>query len=84
MKPQPTCVDTSKGHKQLLENSGLVPKYTKKKVFFHHVFTEELFSESDNFRKIGNIHSFEQQRKMAGTYKNLKLTHLLIDELMHH
>lgn len=54
MKPQPTCVDTSKGHKQLLENSGLVPKYTKKKVFFHHVFTEELFSESDNFRKIGN------------------------------
>lgn len=32
MKPQPTYVDTSKGHKQLLENSGLVPKYIKKKV----------------------------------------------------
>ncbi|XP_054479254.1 enkurin isoform X2 [Anoplopoma fimbria] len=31
MKPQPTCVDTRKGHKQLLENSGLVPKYIKKK-----------------------------------------------------
>ncbi|TKS87463.1 Enkurin [Collichthys lucidus] len=31
MKPQPTYVDTSKGHKQLLENSGLVPKYIKKK-----------------------------------------------------
>ncbi|XP_053268623.1 enkurin isoform X1 [Pleuronectes platessa] len=30
MKPQPTCVD-SKGHKQRLENSGLVPKYLKKK-----------------------------------------------------
>ncbi|KAE8279691.1 Enkurin [Larimichthys crocea] len=29
--PQPTYVDTSKGHKQLLENSGLVPKYIKKK-----------------------------------------------------
>lgn len=33
-KPQPTCVDTSKGHRQLLENSGLVPKYIMKKVFF--------------------------------------------------
>ncbi|KAL7373223.1 hypothetical protein ABVT39_001803 [Epinephelus coioides] len=31
MKPQPVCVDTSKGHKQPLENSGLVPKYIKKK-----------------------------------------------------
>ncbi|XP_023132226.1 enkurin [Amphiprion ocellaris] len=29
-KPQPICVDTSKGHKQPLENSGLVPKYIKK------------------------------------------------------
>lgn len=32
MKPQPTCVDTNKGHKELLENSGLVPKYIKKRV----------------------------------------------------
>lgn len=32
MQPKPTCVDTSKGHKQLLENSGLVPKYINKKV----------------------------------------------------
>ncbi|KAM8823384.1 enkurin isoform 2-T2 [Spinachia spinachia] len=30
-KPRPTCVDTRRGHKQLLENSGLVPKYIKKK-----------------------------------------------------
>uniref|UniRef100_A0A3P8WXV3 Enkurin, TRPC channel interacting protein n=1 Tax=Cynoglossus semilaevis TaxID=244447 RepID=A0A3P8WXV3_CYNSE len=30
-KPQPTSVDTRKGHKQLLENSGLVPKYIRKK-----------------------------------------------------
>lgn len=34
MKPQPTSVDSIKGDKQLLENSGLVPKYSKKKVFF--------------------------------------------------
>ncbi|KAM9839729.1 enkurin [Aulostomus maculatus] len=33
MKPQPTCVDTCKGHKELLENSGLVPKYIRKKDF---------------------------------------------------
>lgn len=32
MKPQPTCVDTNKGHKERLENSGLVPKYIKKRV----------------------------------------------------
>lgn len=33
MKPQPTYVDTNKGHKQVLENSGLVPKFVMKKVF---------------------------------------------------
>ena len=32
-KPKPTSVDSRNGHKQLLENSGLVPKYIKKKVF---------------------------------------------------
>uniref|UniRef100_A0A3P8RJD7 Uncharacterized protein n=1 Tax=Amphiprion percula TaxID=161767 RepID=A0A3P8RJD7_AMPPE len=32
-KPQPMWVDTNTGHKQPLENSGLVPKYIKKKVF---------------------------------------------------
>ncbi|CAN9506458.1 unnamed protein product [Ophioblennius macclurei] len=32
-KPQPISVDTYKGHKQALENSGLVPKYIKKKDF---------------------------------------------------
>ncbi|XP_067434461.1 enkurin [Thunnus thynnus] len=31
MKPQPTYVDTNKGHKELLENSGLVPKYIMKR-----------------------------------------------------
>ena len=33
-KPQPTSVDTRKGHRQPLENSGLVPKYIMKKVVF--------------------------------------------------
>uniref|UniRef100_A0A3B5A6E2 Enkurin domain-containing protein n=1 Tax=Stegastes partitus TaxID=144197 RepID=A0A3B5A6E2_9TELE len=36
-KPQPICVDTNKGHKQPLENSGLVPKFIKKTVFSNNV-----------------------------------------------
>ncbi|XP_028822283.1 enkurin isoform X3 [Denticeps clupeoides] len=31
-RPQPVYADTKTGHKNLLENSGLVPKYLKKKV----------------------------------------------------
>lgn len=31
-KPEPAFVDSKKGHKQILENSGLIPKYIKKKV----------------------------------------------------
>ncbi|KAG7280242.1 hypothetical protein CRUP_035369, partial [Coryphaenoides rupestris] len=30
-KPKPTYVDTNRGHKELLEDSGLVAKYIKKK-----------------------------------------------------
>lgn len=59
MKPQPTCVDSSKGHKQLLKNSGLVPKYIKKKVFFFFMFTHKnlrfvlvsQLQQLDKFRK---------------------------------
>ncbi|KAK6299822.1 hypothetical protein J4Q44_G00298550 [Coregonus suidteri] len=32
-KPQPIYADTKTGNKQLLENSGLVPKYIKKNDF---------------------------------------------------
>ncbi|XP_028822284.1 enkurin isoform X4 [Denticeps clupeoides] len=32
-RPQPVYADTKTGHKNLLENSGLVPKYLKKKDF---------------------------------------------------
>nr|XP_057916611.1 enkurin [Doryrhamphus excisus] len=31
MKPQPASVDTNRGHKEILEHSGLIPKYIKKK-----------------------------------------------------
>lgn len=41
MKPKPAaCVDI-KGYRQVLENSGLVPKYIKKKVF--HFYTRDVF-----------------------------------------
>lgn len=33
MKPKPAAFLDIKGYKQVLENSGLVPKYIKKKVF---------------------------------------------------
>ncbi|XP_034416296.1 enkurin [Cyclopterus lumpus] len=33
MRPRPACVDARNGHKQLLENSGLVPEYIKKKQY---------------------------------------------------
>lgn len=37
MKPKPAAFLDIKGYKQVLENSGLVPKYIKKKVdFFFH------------------------------------------------
>ncbi|XP_028290555.1 enkurin isoform X2 [Gouania willdenowi] len=31
VKPQPVCVDSHTGHRKVLENLGLVPKYTHKK-----------------------------------------------------
>lgn len=68
-------MDTSKGHKQLLENSGLVPKYTKKKVIFFIMFSYKkclLRSFQKNRKYSQNNHSLEQQGKMAGTYENPK------------
>lgn len=39
LKPTPVSVDSHKGHKQLLEASGLVPKYVTKKVIFYTLLT---------------------------------------------
>lgn len=39
LKPTPVSVDSHKGHKQLLETSGLVPKYVTKKVLFYTLLT---------------------------------------------
>lgn len=38
-KPQPTYVDTKKGDKHLMENSGLVPKYLRKRVCLFRFFS---------------------------------------------
>lgn len=51
MKPQPTCVDAKTGHKQRLENSGLVPKYIKKKVSF----------PNENYPHRKHIHKFSHK-----------------------
>uniref|UniRef100_A0A8C8DFV6 Uncharacterized protein n=1 Tax=Oryzias sinensis TaxID=183150 RepID=A0A8C8DFV6_9TELE len=39
LKPTPVSVDSHKGHKQLLETSGLVPKYVTKKVLSYTLLT---------------------------------------------
>ena len=39
-KPQPIYVDTKKGDKHPMENSGLVPKYLKKKVCSLRLFCD--------------------------------------------
>ncbi|KAA0704937.1 Enkurin [Triplophysa tibetana] len=48
-KPRPTYADTKKGDKQILENSGLVPKYIKKKDYGQT--PEYLLQRRDEVRK---------------------------------
>ncbi|XP_068160417.1 enkurin isoform X1 [Antennarius striatus] len=70
VKPKPISVDTRKGHKQVLENSGLVPKYIKKKVFSSadrdrfiksNVNTTSAVS-SPNVQDYGEVPEYLQQR----------------------
>lgn len=44
MKPKPAAFLDIKGYKQVLENSGLVPKYIKKKVFLFFNYFSDAFS----------------------------------------
>uniref|UniRef100_A0A3B3ZUV2 Enkurin domain-containing protein n=1 Tax=Periophthalmus magnuspinnatus TaxID=409849 RepID=A0A3B3ZUV2_9GOBI len=65
-KPKPISVDTYKGHKEVLENSGLVPKYIKKTDFGkvptylqkHNTEKKKAQEEYDNYVK-------EQREKQA-------------------
>ncbi|XP_032359837.1 enkurin isoform X1 [Etheostoma spectabile] len=66
MKPQPTLVDTSKGHKQLLENSGLVPKYIKKKHYGEvPVYLQQRNEEEQRAQEEYNNYVKEQREQGA-------------------
>ncbi|XP_029481834.1 enkurin [Oncorhynchus nerka] len=69
-KPQPIYADTKTGHKQLLENSGLLPKYIKKKDFgktpeYLQHRTEEVRRAQDEYD------SFVKEHMRQGTMKQL-------------
>ncbi|KAF3836262.1 hypothetical protein F7725_028820 [Dissostichus mawsoni] len=70
MKPKPTSVDTSKGHKQLLENSGLVPKYIKKK---HYGEVPEYLQQrnEEEQRAQEEYDMFVEEQREQGAMKHL-------------
>ncbi|XP_056290581.1 enkurin isoform X2 [Pseudoliparis swirei] len=70
MKPRPTCVDTRNGHKQLLENSGLVPKYIKKKQYGE--VPEYLQQRNDKERREQEeLHDLLTEQRQQGAMKHL-------------
>ncbi|XP_051266802.1 enkurin [Dicentrarchus labrax] len=70
MKPQPVCVDTSKGHKQLLENSGLLPKYIKKK-HYGEVPDYLLQRNEEEQRAQEEYDNFVREQREKGAMKHL-------------
>uniref|UniRef100_A0A3Q3VR58 Enkurin, TRPC channel interacting protein n=2 Tax=Mola mola TaxID=94237 RepID=A0A3Q3VR58_MOLML len=66
VKPKPAIVDTNKGHKQLLDNSGLAPKYTKKKASL----------ENDKMLTALNT---REGRQAGHTWNTWNKSHLFID-----
>uniref|UniRef100_A0A3Q3JKZ4 Enkurin domain-containing protein n=1 Tax=Monopterus albus TaxID=43700 RepID=A0A3Q3JKZ4_MONAL len=85
MKPQPTSVDSNKGHKQCLDNSGLVPKYIKKKDYGEvpeylqqrNGEKQRAQEEYDKFLKeqkeqgaVKQLSDFERQAVLEGLKKN--------------
>ncbi|XP_039983150.1 enkurin [Xiphias gladius] len=70
MKPQPTCVDTNKGTKQRLENSGLVPKYIKKKDYGEvPEYLLERYEEEQRAQE--QYDNFVKEQKEQGAMKHL-------------
>ncbi|XP_074549670.1 enkurin [Halichoeres trimaculatus] len=70
MKPQPTCVDSSKGHRQRLENSGLIPQYIRKKDYgevpqYLQQRNEEEKMAQEEFR------NFVKEQRAQGAMKQL-------------
>uniref|UniRef100_A0A8C3AUK3 Uncharacterized protein n=1 Tax=Cyclopterus lumpus TaxID=8103 RepID=A0A8C3AUK3_CYCLU len=69
MKLRPACVDTRSGHKQLLDNSGLVPEYIKKKFFFPFRITTH--KEKEKRRAQERYHDCVTQQREQGAMKHL-------------
>ncbi|XP_073344845.1 enkurin [Pagrus major] len=70
MKPKPTCVDSRKGHKQLLENSGLVPKYIKKRDYGEVPEYLQQRNEEEQRAQEAYVNSVKEQREQ-GAMKHL-------------
>lgn len=69
-KPQPAYTDTKKGDKQPLENSGLVPKYIKKKDYGQT--PEYLLQRREEVRKAQEEYdSYVKERMKEGAMKQL-------------
>ncbi|XP_055038076.2 enkurin [Misgurnus anguillicaudatus] len=69
-KPQPTYADTKKGDKKLLENSGLVPKYIKKKDYGQT--PEYLLQRKEEVRKAQEqYNNYVKDRMRDGAMKQL-------------
>uniref|UniRef100_UPI0037E70F17 enkurin n=1 Tax=Semicossyphus pulcher TaxID=241346 RepID=UPI0037E70F17 len=70
MKPQPTSVDTSKGHKQPLENSGLLPKYINKKHYGDvPKYLQQRIEEEQTAKK--EYDNFVKEQRERGALKHL-------------
>lgn len=64
MKPRPAAFLDIKGYKQVLENSGLVPKYIKKKVvIFSIIFQMRFHLSSSTVRHEWMISVFAELRR---------------------
>ncbi|XP_068604222.1 enkurin [Brachionichthys hirsutus] len=70
VKPKPISVDSRKGDKQLLENSGLVPKYIKKK---HYGEVPEYLQQRNHEEQSAQeeYNSFVREQREQGAVKHL-------------
>ncbi|KAM4533627.1 enkurin [Odontesthes bonariensis] len=68
VKPKPTYVDTNKGHKELLENSGLVPKYLLKKDYGEAPLYLRQRNEAERRAQEENDRLIREEREQAAMH----------------
>ncbi|XP_072234663.1 enkurin [Leuresthes tenuis] len=68
VKPKPTYVDTNKGHKELLENSGLVPKYLLKKGYGETPLYLQQRNEAERRAQEENDRLIREQREQGAMH----------------